>query len=599
MVIGFQQKGDSMNAQFKLLALATALATTVACSNMAPDTAATQPATASGATNFELTIAHVNDHHSNLDAHSRTSLQLDGESVRVESGGFARVAAMIDRISSANRHVLKLHAGDAITGSLYYTLFQGKADAAMMNHVCFDGFVLGNHEFDNGDAGLKKFLNALAKGDCNTPVLAANVKPEVGVSPLTPRGRWDSFQPYQIYNLGGQKVGVIGLDIAVKTKQSSQPDATTTFADERETAEHYIAELQRYGVGKIILLTHYQYSNDLALARALPAVDAIIGGDSHTLLGDFNSYGLDSDGPYPTQITNADGEPVCVAHAYEYSKVVGELQLQFNGDAISSCGGRPHFLLSEEAPAAFDDTGLFTRIAPQASAVAVRDTFAKDVDVLTQQVIARAPERLCMQRMGVISREQCGSAGQSDMHQLVAQAFLRSVPAADFSLQNGGGVRGELPAGSISLGDAYRILPFSNTLVTVDLTGAEVKQLLEQTMAYTLSDAGSDGSYPHGANIRFDVDLSAADGNRVSAIQTRTEQGWQPLNNDQRYSMVTNSFVANGSDGWLLLGELSEQGRVEDTYIEYAQSFIDWLRAQDQVTRPGQHSTINYTPVQP
>ncbi|MEX1220894.1 MAG: 5'-nucleotidase C-terminal domain-containing protein [Idiomarina sp.] len=585
-----------MNVQCKLLALATALATTVACSTMTADTAGTKPARKSDVTNFALTIAHVNDHHSNLDAHSRTSLLLNDESVRVESGGFARVAAMIDRIASSNTNVLKLHAGDAITGSLYYTLFQGKADAAMMNHVCFDAFVLGNHEFDNGDAGLKRFLDFLAKGDCNTPVLAANVQPEVGVSPLTPHSRWDSFQPYQIYNVGGQRIGIIGLDIAVKTKQSSQPDDSTVFADERETAEHYIAQLQRQGVGKIILLTHYQYQNDLALAQALPAVDAVIGGDSHTLLGDFDRYGLDSSGPYPTQVTNADGDPVCVAHAYEYGKVVGELQLGFSGDAIASCGGRPHFLLSEQAPAGFDDTGLFTRIAPQAAAVAVRNRFAKDVDVLTEQVIAQAPERLCMQRMGVINREQCGSAGQSDMHQLVAQAFLRSVPAADFSLQNGGGVRGEIPAGPISLGDAYRILPFSNTLVTVAITGAELQQLLEQTMAYTLSDAGSDGSYPHGAKIRFDVDLSAAEGERVSAVQLASDQGWQPVNAEQRYTMVTNSFVASGNDGWVLLGQLSEQGRVEDTYVEYAESFIDWLRAQNQVTRPSQHSTMNYTP---
>lgn len=584
-----------MNAQLRLLALAMALTTAAACSNLSGETAATAPS-ATPVGDFALTIAHVNDHHSNLDPHSRTSLQLNGDSVRVESGGFARVAAMIDHIARSNSHVLKLHAGDAITGSLYYTLFSGKADAAMMNHVCFDAFALGNHEFDHGDAGLKQFLAALSEGNCNTPVLAANVQPEVGVSPLTPTSRWDSFQPYEIYSVGGQRVGVIGLDIAVKTKQSSQPDASTSFADERETAAYYIAELQRYGVGKIILLTHYQYRNDLALAQALPAVDAIIGGDSHTLLGDFDSYGLESDGPYPTQVINADGDPVCVAHAYEYGKVVGELQLEFTGDAIANCGGRPHFLLSEEAPAAFDETGVFTRIAPQASAVAVRDAFASDVAVLTQQEIASAPQRLCMKRMGIISREQCGADGQSDMHQLVAQAFLRSVPTADFALQNGGGVRGELAAGSISLGDAYRILPFSNTLVKVDITGAEVQRLLEQTMSYTLSDSGSDGSYPHGANIRFDVDLSAAEGQRVSDIQIRDQQGWRSLVNDQRYTMVTNSFVANGSDGWVLLGELSEQGRVEDTYIEYAQSFIDWLKAQDRVTRPQQHSTVSFTP---
>jgi len=72
--------------------------------------------------------------------------------------------------------VIKIHSGDASTGDLYYTLNEGQADAEMMNTVCFDTFNLGNHEFDNADAGVKKLMGFLHAGTCKTPILSANVR---------------------------------------------------------------------------------------------------------------------------------------------------------------------------------------------------------------------------------------------------------------------------------------------------------------------------------------------------------------------------------------------------------------------------------------
>nr|WP_282450977.1 5'-nucleotidase C-terminal domain-containing protein [Marinobacter bryozoorum] len=109
-----------------------------------------------------------------------------------------------------------------------------------------------------------------------------------------------------------------------------------------------IDELTGSGINKIILLTHYQYQNDLELANRLSGVDVIIGGDSHSLLGDFSAYGLESSGPYPTLTTNADGDQVCVAQAWQYSWVVGELSVEWNDEGVGqSCNGVPHLLLDE------------------------------------------------------------------------------------------------------------------------------------------------------------------------------------------------------------------------------------------------------------
>ena len=94
----------------------------------------------SAANGGELTILHINDHHSHLRADSRMSLKIGGEKTRVRSGGFPAVVNMFNILSEGKNNVLKLHAGDAISGKLYYALFKGEADAAMMNHACFDAF---------------------------------------------------------------------------------------------------------------------------------------------------------------------------------------------------------------------------------------------------------------------------------------------------------------------------------------------------------------------------------------------------------------------------------------------------------------------------
>ena len=161
----------------------------------------------------DLTILHINDHHSHLKPDGRMSLKLDGKSTCVSSGGTPAVVAKMKELQGLNQNVIKLHAGDAVSGSLFFTLFKGEADAALMNEVCFDAFALGNHEFNEGDAGLAKFLDFLNAGDCSTPVLAANIKPEVGVSALTHNSATDYIQPYTVMQMDGMKIGVVGIDI--------------------------------------------------------------------------------------------------------------------------------------------------------------------------------------------------------------------------------------------------------------------------------------------------------------------------------------------------------------------------------------------------
>ena len=561
----------------------------------------------------QLTILHINDHHSHLRADGRMSLNIGGNNTRVRSGGFPAIVSTFDKLSEGKSNVLRLHAGDAITGDLYYTLFKGEADAALMNEVCFDAFALGNHEFDNGDAGLANFLDFLNNGDCQTPILAANISPEVGVSPLTKNSATDYIQPFTVINKGGMKIGIIGIDIATKTKNSSSPDESTLFLDETETAQKYIDELAADGVNHIILLTHYQYQNDLKLAENLRGVDIIVGGDSHTLLGDFKDLGLNSKGPYPTMAKNADGEPVCVVQAWQYSQIVGELNVDFSNDGVvETCDGLPHMMLGDsfkrknadgdrveiegtERQAVLDAINADPKlhlVKGDTGAEALLAGFSSKVDELKAAKIGNISEDLCLERIpGQGKSKLCDvsqtSAYGSDISNLVSHAFRDMARTSDIAIQNAGGVREDVPAGDFTIGDAYKLLPFSNTLVELKMSGEEIKNVLEDALDYALNPEGSTGAYPYAAGVRWHVDVSKDKGFRFTGLEFKGPKDgtWTELDMDRIYTVVTNNYISSGRDGYLTFGTISKEGRVTDTYLDYAQSFVDYVRKVGTVNK--------------
>jgi len=574
---------------------------------------------------LDLTILHVNDHHSRLDAETvnlsvRTAAG-GRENVTFPLGGFARVAQAMDELSAGSANVLKLHAGDAITGDLYYTITNGRADADLMNTVCFDAFTLGNHEFDSGDAGLKTFLDFLRAGDCRTPVLSANTNFTLNASPLAQGSISAYVQPATIVVRDGQQIGIIGITAAGKTKNSSRPDASTTFANEAQTAQGQIDGLRAGGINKIILLTHQGYAEDVAMARALSGVDVIVGGDSHTLLGptELTTFAVTAPaGPYPTQVVNRDGKLVCVAQAWQYGWAVGNLKVRFDkaGD-VTSCGGSPQILLGNPTRRATgtvaltdaDRTAIAADLAAQ-PALRVRAEAARAVTTLApyqQQrtafganVVGAAATNLCLRRVPGTKRDitrskfaDCNtgsftSTHGGDMQQIVAQAFLeqgRTFGGVDIALQNAGGVRVDLDAGNVTVGNVYTVLPFRNVLVRLTMTGAEVKQTLEDAITFLLAGAGNTGTYPYAASLRFRVDLNQPANNRVSNLEVKNAQdAWVALNPAATYRVITNDFVADGGDGWVTLRSVTGARR-ENTFLDYADSFLRYTQRAGTLRR--------------
>ena len=575
---------------------------------------------------LELTVLHINDHHSTLDAKSKTLKLFTGGAapvdVAVEAGGFARVTAAFDSLAkAAGANVLKLHAGDALTGTLYFNRAgaDGEADAALMNTVCFDAFTLGNHEFDKGDAGLKGFLDLLKKGSCKTAVLSANVKFGAG-SALNATKAPGYVQPSTVVERSGQKIGIVGLTIAGKTKASSSPDADTTFEDEVTAAQREIDKLRAQSINKIIVMSHVGYGYDKEIAAKLSGVDVIVGGDSHTLLGPdaLKTTGVGTpSGAYPTRVTDKDGKNVCVVQAWEYAQVVGELKVRFDGKGeVTQCSGTPHVLIGSdftinklpptdaEKKAIDADVAAkgFLRVTqPAAAATTALQPFKDRVAVFNKTNVAVVPKELCFRRVpgnpgSGGSSPTCNAEGSvhlrgGDIQQLVAQAYVDEGNAkyggADISLQSGGGVRIALD-GTVTAAQVIQVLPFGNMLFRLDVTGAEVKSMLEDGLEAVFKAGGSTGPYPYTGGLRFDVNASAAFGQRASGLEVRNAATgtWGPIDPAKTYRLFVLSFNATGGDGYKTLAAVPAARRLDIGVLD-ADVFFSYIDKQPRDAATG------------
>ena len=557
---------------------------------------------------FELNVAHINDHHSHLEE-EKMPLKLNGQTVTATIGGLPRVAQEIKDFRKNNKNTLILHAGDAVTGTLYYTLFEGKADAQLMNAINFDAFTLGNHEFDDGNKFLKSFLDALT-----IPVISANVVPDKG-SIL--EGKW---KPYIIKNIGGQKVGIIGIDVVKKTKESSSPGDDIKFTDEVETARKYVKKLQDEGINKIIVLSHAGYEKNVEIGEKVDGVDLIISGDTHYLLGkEFEQFGLVPEKPdYPKKVNSPDGNPVYIAEAWNYSYLLGEMKAKFDKNGvIKELIPTPKVLIGDTFEIK-NAEGKVVQLGEKEKAAIInsiknnKNIKVVKNDPVTQKLLERYQKEkteLGKKSVGKITEEILGGSDNrvpgphnkdgSFATTLVAESVLHKLRNTgtgniDFVIGNAGNVRITLNPGNFTYDQAYSLLPFtSNTVFITDITGAEVKQVLEDAIDYVLN-GGSTGAFPYGAGIRYEATKEGKLGTRVKKIEVFDFKAnkWVPIDSKKSYILAVNSYIAQGKDGYTTLGKITAQKRGTDTHLSDTKIFIDYLKEKKEVGKPKSTNVI-------
>ncbi|MEV3839078.1 bifunctional metallophosphatase/5'-nucleotidase [Aeromonas dhakensis] len=555
---------------------------------------------------FVLTLAHMNDTHSQFDpvnAELKGPLfgkQGETNTLYTRFGGYPRLLTMAKSFQAdalaKNQPLLLLHGGDAWQGSGYFKLNEGMANAELLSQFGLDAMALGNHEFDLDNQKLARFIKGV-----NFPVLAANL--DTRDDPDLRHAA--NLKPFVIYAFDGnqkspvtdinnlpqgkQLVAVMGL--VLEDMANISPNVgKLRFGNEVTSAQATVDLLRQHGIDHIVALTHIGNQRDLALAAKVNGIDAIVGGHSHSLLGDFRNIGWGNTGEYAQLVTNPDGVGMtCVVQAGSYAQAIGLARVSFDAQGrVISCQGQNQLLASRDFfadparkqtldEARSKQAGKFIDAQPNLVTVdedprlrGIIDSHYKPaLEQAFGPVIATIPAALQnARRPGDNGSDSHGS----DVAPLVAegQYYWANTPAVQaltsgpvhFALLAVGGVRADLPAGELREGDAaLTLLPFKNQLSVLTLTGADVRSLLTETITATLPASAHAGKFPYGGHLRYTfTETTPGKGGALTQLQWQNADGqWQDLVDSQRYRVVMNAYSANGNDGWQALARAQAQ----------------------------------------
>ena len=308
------------------------------------------------------------------------------------------------------------------------------------------------------------------------------------------------------------------------------PGPTIKFRDPVEYLTVKVAEMRAEGVDKVILLSHLGVPDDITVAEAVPGIDAIVGGHSHTL---FSNTVEDAPYKYPLMVAGPDGQTVPIVQAGAYSKYLGHLELTFDDDGVVTAATGDTMLLDDNvAP----DPAILTRIKELAGPI--------------EEIKARVVAEVGGDIDG--SRETC-RAMECPMGNLVADAMLDRVKGqgVTIALQNGGGLRASIAGGEVTMGDVMTVLPFQNTLSTFNITGAGIVVALENGVSQ-VEEGG--GRFPQVAGLKYSWDPKVAPmAGRVWDVMVEEGGAWVPIDPAKVYAVVTNNFMRGGGDGYAVL----------------------------------------------
>ena len=538
-----------MTARFGRLAGAGLAASLAAFALAAPAQADYPPPEGTGGRYASVQLLSFNDYHGHLEAtDGPLSPSLDPSQTPV--GGAEYLSSTLSALrAKAPSGSLTVAAGDLIGGSPFLSgLFHDEPSVESLEAMQLDVSSVGNHEFDEGTTELLRMQN----GGCH-PVagcyfpdqpydgasfswLAANVQKRDGSGTLLPGTT--------VKTVDGVKVGFIGMTLkATPTLVSPGGVKTVRFTDEVVTANREARKLKAMGVKAIVVLLHeggYQtgtyngcegISEPIAsmATKFIPAIDQVITGHTHQ--------------PYVCSIPDPNGNPRYVTSAADYGRVVTESTLKINratGEVVRSGSTATNHLVTRT-----------TADPAQTSIIAKWKALSDTVG---------------MRRVGSVAEDITGDSSgdrgiETPMADVVADAILEATDGSDGGAQiafmNVGGVRASLRVapkygegpGDVVYKEAYDVLPFGNRLVSVALTGDQIRQVLEQQYQ-PIASRGSRPMLALGVSKGFTYawDATQPQGSRV--VPGSMKLNGVPLDPAKTYRVGTLSFLQEGGDAF-------------------------------------------------
>ena len=533
------------------VAAAVALSITVPAADAAPRPSTKKPKTVA------VRVMSFNDLHGNLENPSGSSarVQIGGGKTLENNGGAAYLARHVEMLRHGKPNALLLNTGDSIGASpLASALFHDEPTVEVLNAMGVKASVVGNHEFDEGLAELRR----IEHGGCHPtdgcefrtsyegtdfPFLGANVTFESGKR---------AFQPFSIHEQGGVKIGVIGVTLR------DLPDVVTPaavagleFTDEVAAINRSSRLLQKMGVKAQVVLMHQgdetsgtgsPNSCDLGeeqvayriASRASARVDAFFAGHTHQAEN--------------CTVTDPAGNPRPLIQGLSFGRLISVVDF-----AVST--------KSKDV----------VRSRTRATNIIVTRDVRPDAEV--QAIVERAVEKaapLANRQIGSTTEALLGrgsSAPEKPLGDVIADAQLAATTGngAQVAITNPGGIRADLDAGPVTYGEAFAVQPFANILQTITLTGAQLDAVLEQQQ----QTAGASPTWLQvSSTLRYTWSTSAAPGSKVSGI-TVAGEAVQPT---ATYRVTVNNFLAGGGDGFSVFAEGTDLqgGPIDlDAFVEH------------------------------
>ena len=556
-----------------------------------------------------LRVMHINDTHSYFDE-SVIALNSDGlDKFYIKCGGFSRLSHQITLLSEEQKQqegeVALFHAGDCFQGTLYFSLYKGKANADLLNQLPLDGMVLGNHEFDLGNDLVSDFI-----ANTQFPILMGNwdlsQEEESKGHGLKHQERILDFDAelrianYMIKKIGPVDVAIFGLTID-QMEVLASPDPDTPFMNAVETAKNTMAYLAGKGINNAIVISHLGYESDKKLAMSVDGIDLIIGGHSHVLQGDFTDIGLEERDNYGENINDT-----YIVQAGCHALALGYCDLDYTDDGqLISFNGKNILLLDDlaykdkacsqlveepELSKVIDklnsfEYAVFCQKDPKIETLLITK-YRKEVERLSQQVIGYSIEDLSHRRIP-------DEKGQSDIAPWVVESFYSKAHQIDnrvqFAMHNAGGVRAGLNQGDITYADiAGKVLPFAIPIVIYSLKGKYLKAAIEGAIDNATDNGvigSGSGSFPYVSQLRYCYEASKPSGQRITELSIYSSiMGWLPVIDEQIYYGTSTAYTIKGKEGYAPLTHREEM--LITTPFSMADCFIDYLTHYPNLAKP-------------
>ena len=555
----------------------------------------------------KLDLLAFNDFHGNLEPPSGSS----GRVGNTNAGGAAFLGRLLadERTKSraAGAVPITVAAGDIVGASpLLSAAFHDEPTIKVMNALGLQVAAVGNHEFDEGWQELRRLQRGGclddgadgANGQNSCPgdegfdgadfsFLAANV----GWSDPSAHPTKTLFPATRIMKVKGQKVAFIGMTLEGTPNIVTQSGVEgLTFADEVETANALVPQLRKKGVKAIVVLLHEggtptdasAYNSCSGVSGAgleiaqnlIPAIDAVISGHTHQ--------------PYNCVVKDPKGQPRLFTSAFSFGRMVTKVHLLIDP--------RTRDIVR---PAAFAENLIAMNgdsVSPVAAVQKVIDTYKELVASIADQVIGHIAD-------GTTVSRTAGPDGESPLGNLIADGQRldptvvetgASGSTADtpvIAFMNSGGIRADLVEndnGDVTYGAAFAVQPFNNFVVSMDLTGAQIKDVLNQqwngsneaapkilqVSGLTYTWDASEAAEPDTDALVPDSVMVDADGDPGTPMV--------PLDDGATYRVVANNFVADGGDGYPVFRDATNKfwGGLD------IDSLRMYLEANDPVTAP-------------